>query len=284
MAVHLTTNSSIMNGAGTFQSAVHTIHGLGAILPLVEWGFIFLPLLFHAIVGLIIIRSGSINTANYGYAGNVRYTLQRATGMVAFLFIMWHVFHMHGWFHADAWLAAVAEPLSGAKFRPYNAGSTAAAAMQASIVVPILYTIGVLSCIFHFANGLWTMGITWGLWTSPQAQARANWISVGVGGVLTVIGMSAIFGFQTLDVKEARTIEDEMYEAKVAAHEVIPNEHKRSHDDDYAASTDEHEEKHESGDHPEKKKADGGNDSGMNVVPPPPADELPPAGEQPPGP
>jgi len=268
-----------MNGAGTFQKAVHSIHGLGALLPLVEWVFIFLPLLFHAVVGLIIIRSGSINTANYGYAGNVRYTLQRATGMVAFLFIMWHVFHMHGWFHADAWLATVAEPLGGAKFRPYNAASTAAAAMQASIVVPILYTIGVLSCVFHFANGLWTMGITWGLWTTPKAQARANWISVGVGGVLTAVGLSAIFGFQTLDVDEARTIEDEMYEAKVASHEVIADEHKRSHDDDHVEPGDEKDGKHAGHTHPHpEKKADAGDEeSEMQVVPPPPADELPPS-------
>ena len=27
-------------------------------------------------------------------------------------------------------------------------------------IVPVLYTVGVLSCVFHLANGVWTMGIT----------------------------------------------------------------------------------------------------------------------------
>ena len=50
--------------------------------------------------------------------------LQRVTGLVAFVFIVLHVFHMHGWFHADVWLRNVAQPLGGAQFRPYNAAST----------------------------------------------------------------------------------------------------------------------------------------------------------------
>ncbi len=34
-----------------------------------------------------------------------------------------------------------------------------------------LYSVGVLSCVFHLANGIWTFGITWGLWITPEAQA-----------------------------------------------------------------------------------------------------------------
>jgi succinate dehydrogenase / fumarate reductase cytochrome b subunit len=55
--------------------------------------------------------------------------------------------------------------------------------------VSILYCIGILSTVFHFANGLWTQGITWGLWTSPAAMRRANWISVAVGLLLGAAGL-----------------------------------------------------------------------------------------------
>ena len=58
MVVHLLTNSTILDSALTFQKNVYTIHSLGQILPLVEWVFIFIPLLFHAIFGVVIIRGG----------------------------------------------------------------------------------------------------------------------------------------------------------------------------------------------------------------------------------
>ncbi|QDU95647.1 succinate dehydrogenase cytochrome b558 subunit [Lignipirellula cremea] len=249
MVVHLLTNASVMAGAAAFQNSVFQIHSLGPLLPLVEWVFIFLPLLFHGIVGLVIIRRGVINTSQYTFASNVRYTLQRATGMIAFVFIMWHVFHMHGWLHSDSWLANIAGPLGGAKFRPYNAASSAGAAMQQSPLILAIYAVGVLSSVFHLANGLWTMGITWGLWTTPQAQARANWIAVAVGLFLTIVSVSAITGFATINVPEARKIEDEAYEARVSSHMIEPDEHKRTHDqgDVHAAGSHTHEHAEEHG-------------------------------------
>jgi succinate dehydrogenase / fumarate reductase cytochrome b subunit len=148
--------------------------------------------------------------------------------MIAFLFIMWHVFHMHGWFHFAAW-AEVTEPLGGARFRPYNAASTAADALK-GVVVPILYTIGILSCVFHLANGIWTMGITWGVWVTPGAQRWANYVCGGFGVALAFVGMSALGGMMNVDVKEAERIEDKIYEARVESGLVTPNEHKRSND------------------------------------------------------
>src|SRR5690606_1177306 len=109
---------------------------------------------------------------------------------------------------------------------------TAAEAFQGpgAIVVNILYTIGVMSCVFHLANGIWTMGITWGLWVTPASQRWANYLSAGFGILLAFVALSAQFGFATLDAEAARKIEDETYEARVAAGLVEPNEHKRKHD------------------------------------------------------
>lgn len=233
MAVHLLTNASVLDSSGSFQQKVYTIHSLGRLLPLVEWGFIFMPLLFHAIFGIVIIRGGLPNTGNYPTTSNLRYTMQRATGMVAFFFIMWHVFHMHGWFHAEPWLKNVAEPLNGAKFRPYNAASTAALAMQQSFLVLLLYLVGVLACVFHLANGLWTMGITWGVWISPAAQRRANYVCGAFGAALAVVGVSAALGLWRMtgeDIARAREVEDRMYHTKVDSGEIVPDEHKRSED------------------------------------------------------
>ncbi|QDV25432.1 succinate dehydrogenase cytochrome b558 subunit [Aureliella helgolandensis] len=227
MTVHLLVNASLLNGAGAFQSNVNQIHSLGKLLPMVEWAFIFLPLIFHAVVGVWIIRSGKSNHDNYRYVANWRYTLQRWSGVIAILFIFTHVFHLHGWFHGDWWLTNVAEPLGMANFRAYNAASTLAVAMG-GIAWPIFYFLGIVACVFHLANGVWTMGITWGVWISPAAQRRATYLCSAGGLLLLIVGLSALFAVKQIDIEEAKITEDKMYQAEVAAGRIVPNPHKRS--------------------------------------------------------
>jgi succinate dehydrogenase / fumarate reductase cytochrome b subunit len=97
--------------------------------------------------------------------------------------------------------------LQGAQFKPFNAGSTLGLAMS-SVVVRILYTVGVLSCVYHFANGVWTMGITWGLWTSHAAQQRAGRLCAGLGVGMTLLVAGVLYGVSTVDIQAARETED----------------------------------------------------------------------------
>jgi succinate dehydrogenase / fumarate reductase cytochrome b subunit len=88
-----------------------------------------------------------------------------------------------------------------------------------------------LSAIYHFANGLWTQGITWGLWTSAKAQRRASWISVIVGLFLTVVGVTALAGFSFVDVPRAEKVENAMeaQRAEIRALELAPGEAPAEH-------------------------------------------------------
>lgn len=205
MVVHLATNATVLNGAGTFQNQVDTIHALGIALPVIEWTFIFIPLLFHAIFGFVIIRSGKSNASSYPLPNNIRYTLQRVSGMVAAVFILYHVLSLH-------WLG---RPLGGGNFDPEFATSTAAMAIGANLFVQIFYVIGILACVFHLANGLWTMGITWGVWTSPAAMKRADYVCAAFGASLAVVGLAALFGMTTVDVADARAIEQARHEERL---------------------------------------------------------------------
>jgi len=231
MVVHLVTNAAVLAGPGAFQSQVYAIHSIGPLLPIVEWVFIFIPILFHAIIGVAIIAGGVPNTSSYPYMANWRYSMQRITGMIAFVFIVYHVFHMHGWFHNEAWLEKVARPYDGAHFSPYNAASTAGQALQSGVIF-IAYAIGMLACVFHLANGIWTMGITWGVWTSPRAQRQALWVCGAFGLLMAVVGLGALGGMREVGSGErleaAREIENRMYHHRVEAGEVTPNEHKRA--------------------------------------------------------
>ncbi len=214
LVVHLLTNASILAGPGTFQSRVDLIHSIGErVLPIVEWAFIFLPMLFHATVGFVIIANGLPNVGSYPYVGNVRYTLQRATGMIAFVFIIGHVIHLH-------WMG---KPLGGGQFDPHAASSSAAVAIQPALA-SALYAIGVLCAVFHFANGLWTLGITWGLWTSPAAMRRANAVSIVVGVALAAAGLGSLAGLQGLrgqKLDDARAIEANMHEDREARERLL---------------------------------------------------------------
>jgi succinate dehydrogenase / fumarate reductase cytochrome b subunit len=209
LVVHLLTNASILNGPMSFQEQVDRIHSLGLVLPLVEWVFIFLPLMFHATVGWLIISGAMPNTGSYPYASNIRYTMQRATGIIAFVFIVFHVIQLHHFFGAPF------KEIGGAAFDPEHAGSSAAVAIR-PLWITILYAIGMLAVVYHFANGIWTQGITWGIWTSAAAQRRASWISGIVGVLLAIVGLSAIGGMATVDVDRAKQVEDAMLEQREA--------------------------------------------------------------------
>ena len=195
LTMHLLVNASILDGPATFQLNVDRIHSLGRALPVLEWVFIFLPILLHAALGLLITAGAAPNVLSYPFVANLRYLLQRITGLVALVFILSHVAHMH----------SLAEPLQSirptwfAQFAPHDAAASAAAAIQGSLLVPLIYFVGILASVFHFTNGLWTMGITWGAWTSPRAQQRANWLCAVFGVVLAVAGIGALGALMRFD-------------------------------------------------------------------------------------
>ncbi len=203
LCVHLLTNATVVEGPAVFQGKVDTIHSLGSALPVIEWVFIFIPLIFHATMGMIIVSSGSFNTAAYPYVRNFRYTLQRATGMIAFVFILFHVLQLHH----------MGRVFGGGLFDAEHATSSAAAAL-APMIVRVAYLIGVLSCVYHLANGIWTFGITWGIWTSKAAQARASWACLAFGLALGLVSLTALGGFGNVDQAQAKVVEDRLIKVK----------------------------------------------------------------------
>jgi succinate dehydrogenase / fumarate reductase cytochrome b subunit len=199
LVIHLLTNAAILDS--TFQERVNLIHSVGNYtLEVVEWVFIFLPILFHGIIGTIIVARGKRNLAFYPYRENFRYTLQRWTGVIAFCFIFWHVFETRGWINSEWWLNHVTRPMGGGLFEYKEAVKTGVAAVQVAWWAAPLYAVGVLASVYHFSDGLWTMGITWGVWTGRRAQAWASVFCLGVGLVLAVAGLAALYGFWSYHV------------------------------------------------------------------------------------
>lgn len=232
---HLTTNASIVwgrmltrpridpdalgalphAGVETFQHEVEFIHNLPA-LPLIEWGILFLPILFHAILGVWFAMSGRINVDRYHYQGNWRYTLQRATGYLGILFIFLHITSLRfGWEYGGLMPA----------FDGKAASSSVAVHFQQSplgLFVPLFYLVSSLSLIFHFANGLWTAAITWGMTVSVAAQRRWGVVCAAVGILLAGLAIAAIGGFLFLDIDQARAIEHLLHHGPAPATVTTP--------------------------------------------------------------
>ena len=224
---HLTTNSSIVwgrlatggsveGGVETFQHEVNFIHSLPALL-LIEIFGLWLPIAYHAILGVYFARTGRFNTNRYAYQSNWRYSWQRITGYVALVFIVMHVSSLR-WGITFGGLMPTFDP-------QYAASSTAIHFQDGvwGLAVAAFYLVCVLAIVFHFANGLWTAAITWGLTVSSTAQQRWGMACAGIGVGLAAAGVTAIVGFATLDPEVARSIESTMESAPAEPDEVASN-------------------------------------------------------------
>jgi succinate dehydrogenase / fumarate reductase, cytochrome b subunit len=178
MTVHLFVNYTATWGVDSYNKAA----GFMVNLPFkyfLEAFVIFIPLIFHAVYGVYIAYQSKNNVGSYKYFRNWKFYLQRLTGLIAFVFLIWHV-----------WETKVQVEFGGVEAN-YN--------LMANIVdngVSLtLYIIGILSCIYHFVNGIWTFMITWGITVSENSQKVTQTVSFGLFILLSYIGIRAILAF-----------------------------------------------------------------------------------------
>lgn len=209
---HLLTNSlaagwaSVVTktpGPQRFNEAVHDLHHLPYLWALELFG-IFLPLTFHALYGIKIAMSAEPNTSSYPYLANRRYTLQRITGYIAFLFVIVHLFkyrfaHLVGWGpefmstdHPDKFEITRNGLMTWKIFGDYT--NPAAYAVPAWITLS-MYVVGLWAACYHFANGIWTFCISWGITVGEKAQKRVGALAAGVGIILFVWGSLSLYAF-----------------------------------------------------------------------------------------
>ncbi len=181
---HMLTNFGVVvGGPPKYNEDVGLLQSI-PWLPIFEWVFIFLPLAFHGGYGFFITVTGKSNLSHYRYGGNLRYTLQRVTGLIAAVFVVVHLlkyrfnYLLPGGHHFD-WLNATAATAEG----------------LANPWVVAFYVVGVLAVVYHFANGLWTGLITWGVTLGARSQRRAGYLCAAVGLALGAMGLASLFWF-----------------------------------------------------------------------------------------
>ena len=174
---HLVTNFMATMGPERFNSAAKFLEDL-PFRYFLEIFIIFLPLIYHAVYGIYIAFTAKPNLGRFGFFRNWMFFLQRISGIITLIFIIWHVYTTR----VQAMLGE-------------EVNFDMMANIFSSPFMIAFYLVGVISAIFHFANGLWSFAVSWGLTVSPRSQRIMTWVTMIIFVLLSYVGVRAIFAF-----------------------------------------------------------------------------------------
>ncbi|AHV98749.1 succinate dehydrogenase cytochrome b558 subunit (cytochrome b-558) [Paenibacillus sabinae T27] len=189
---HMLTNfSAVEGGSEGFKDSVLWLNSLPLVFFL-ELLFIWLPLLYHGVYGLYIAYQSKPNLNRYNLERNWRYTLQRITGIVTFIFVIWHLYETR----VQVALGNVThEELGGV--------------MHDIVTQPwwlAFYIVGIVAACFHFANGLWSFLVSWGITVGPRSQRVSSYLCMGLFVLVTFMFLLSLVTFRDSDFKTAEAI------------------------------------------------------------------------------
>jgi succinate dehydrogenase / fumarate reductase cytochrome b subunit len=174
---HLIVNHYATEGVDSFNKAANFMGNL-PFRYVLETVIIYLPILFHAIYGLYIAFTAKNNASQYGFFRNWMFLLQRVSGVITLIFITWHV-----------WETRVAAAFGNeVNFQM----------MEDILSSPFMfafYVVGIISAIFHFANGLWSFLVSWGITVSPRSQVISTYVTIVIFLALSYVGVTTLLAF-----------------------------------------------------------------------------------------
>ena len=122
---------------------------------------------------------GRVNVNVYPWASNWAYVWQRITGLIAFAYIIQHV-----WRQRFAGVQLPEHP--GAAF----------AKVQHELSNPwmlAIYVIAMIATTWHFAYGIWLFAAKWGITPGDRARKRSGYVCGAVGVALCAMGLISIY-------------------------------------------------------------------------------------------
>ena len=183
---HFYTNSKALTGAADFNNAVKDLQSIPYII-FVETIGIFIPLIYHAVYGLVITAEARPNNLAYPYSRNWYYLIQRITGVVLFLFITFHVLNFRFGMIPGLNNQSVATHA--------NEAFSIVAREFRMIPIFIIYMIGITTTVWHFANGIWLFLVDWGITIGERAQRLTGYACIAFGVLLLLVGVNAAVAF-----------------------------------------------------------------------------------------
>ena len=178
----LISNSTAISGPDAYARQVSFLANLPLVFFLELFG-IWIPILFHGLYGFYIWFRGDGNTIAYPWTGNWMYTLQRWTGGIAFVYIVWHTWTMR---------------FTGVDL--HEAAAQSFPKVQAEVHNPLLlafYIVGLIAASWHFAYGIWLFSAKWGIVSGEKAQQRLLRLCLALFLLLSVVGLASLYTFRT---------------------------------------------------------------------------------------
>ena len=175
---HLFSNSYIFISPEAFNEHSEFLTSLPMVV-LLEIGLIYTPIFLHAGLGIAMIYKGEQNFMNYCRFRNWMFFFQRLTGLMAIVFIVTHSYTTR----------------MKSFFGGYDMTATL---MSNTLQQPFwfwFYIVGVLSAVFHFANGLWSFLITWGITVGRKAQQVSAALTMGLFVIMALWSVSILLKF-----------------------------------------------------------------------------------------
>jgi succinate dehydrogenase / fumarate reductase cytochrome b subunit len=162
-----------------FNAAVNVLRGMPYLI-FIEILFIFLPIMFHGIYGVIIYLGSKSNLREYNLFQNWMYVIQRISGVYTLIFIAVHLWTLR--------IASIINPEMHVNFELM-------ARQLASPGMLWFYILGVLAAVYHLSNGIWNFCITWGITIGPKSQRMCAYVCAAMGLALSFMGVNALLAF-----------------------------------------------------------------------------------------
>jgi succinate dehydrogenase / fumarate reductase, cytochrome b subunit len=200
--VHLFTNAYSWSPKA-FNEHVKALNETPLVV-FIEYIGIIAPIAFHGILGLWMAVRMDVNQPQYSNFRNWMYFLQRLSGVIVLGFIVFHLiqfrFMSEGAFketHLPDPLRIIepdAKPYTHGAYNAYNPYGVIRAGLQSPLVKGV-YIVGLLATAFHFANGLWSFCVTWGLTIGRKSQLIMSYVTMAIFLGVAAFGFYAYFGF-----------------------------------------------------------------------------------------
>lgn len=178
----LISNSTAISGPEAYARQVSFLANLPLVFFLELFG-IWLPIAYHGLYGLYIWYRGDGNTVAYPWSGNWMYTLQRWTGAIAFVYIVWHT-----WTMRFTGIDLHENPMA-------SFGKVAAEVRNPWLLT--FYVIGLVAASWHFAYGIWLFCAKWGIVIGEKAQKRLLSLCLAFFALLSVVGLASLYTFRS---------------------------------------------------------------------------------------
>ncbi len=182
---HIYGNALALSGAAVYNEHVHFLI-YQPLIYLLE-ASIFLPLIFHSVLGIFYSIRSKQNVSVYRYQRNWMYSLQRLTGLITLVFVIVHV---------------LGTRFSFSESEKHFMYESMVHYFEETPILAALYIVGVVAASFHFCNGMWAFCIMWGITITRKSQDLMFKAMMGLFVMLAIAGSVSAIHFVSQDAED----------------------------------------------------------------------------------